>query len=63
MPSGMNSLKILNIGQSSANNPTILYPVGIPNSLKTLEIHAPWNNAIIESHALFIDMGTKNNWF
>ena len=41
MPSGMNSLKILNIGQSLASNPTILYPVGIPNSLKTLEIHAP----------------------
>lgn len=63
MPSGMNSLKMLNIGQSSASNPTILYPVGIPNSLKTLEIHAPRNNAIMESHALFIDMGTKNNWF
>ena len=51
------------MGQSSANNPTILYSVGKPNNLKTLGICAPRNNAIMESHAFFIDMGTKNTQF
>lgn len=51
-------MKMLNMGQSSAGNPTILYLGGIHNvsqinHLKTVETCAPRNKAIKGSHTFF----------
>jgi len=53
---------MLNMGQSSAGNPTISYfggihIVGKTNNLKTLETCAPRNKAIKGSHTFFYRRG------